>query len=128
MPVSDPIGDLLTRMRNAQHTRQDVCRCPWSRHKEEICQLLKSKGFLSAVTVSGEGKEKEIVIEFSADYPRLTLTRVSKPGRRVYAGSDELKSVLRGFGLSVVTTSEGLMTGDEARKKKMGGEVLCTVS
>jgi len=128
MPVSDPIADLLTRIRNAQHARNAGCRCPWSRHKEELSTVLKKEGFLSEVSVEGEGKEKEIILTFSADHPKLTLDRVSKPGRRVFSGKDDLKPVLSGFGVAVLTTSQGLMTDKEARKKKIGGEVLCTVS
>ena len=128
MPVTDPIADLLTRIRNAQHARNAGCSCPWSRHKEEVCRLLEKEGYLSEVTVEGEGKDKTISLTFSSDHPTLTLNRVSKPGRRVFAGKGELKPVLRGFGLAVVTTSQGVMTDTEAREKKIGGEVLCTVS
>ena len=128
MPVTDPIADLLTRIRNAQHVRHEHCSCPWSRHKEEICNLLKKQGYLSEVQVEGEGKEKTITVHFSTDHPKLTLKRVSKPGRRVFAGRNDLKPVLSGFGIAIVTTSQGLMTDIEARKKKIGGEVLCTIS
>ena len=90
--------------------------------------MLKKEGYLSNVSVTGEGKEKEIVITFSKDHKKLTLERVSKPGRRMYVGNQELRPVLQGFGLAVVTTSQGVMTDKEAREKKIGGEVLCTVS
>lgn len=128
MPVTDPIADLLTRVRNAQHARNTSCRCSWSRHKEEICTLLHREGYLSEVKIEGEGTEKEIVLLFTEERPPLTLRRVSKPGRRVYMGKKELKPVLRGMGLAIVTTSQGLMTDREARSKGVGGEVLCTVS
>lgn len=128
MPVTDPIADLLTRIRNAQHARQNGCTCPWSRHKEELCAVLKKGGWLSDVNVTGEGKDKVITLTFSEEHPKLSLDRVSKPGRRVYTGKSDMKPVLRGFGMAVVSTSQGVMTDDEARKKGVGGEVLCTVS
>ena len=128
MPVTDPIADLLTRVRNAQHARNTGCHCPWSRHKEELCTLLKAEGYLSLVEIEGEGKEKTIMITFASDRPPLMLRRVSKPGRRVYMGKKELRPVLRGMGMAIVTTSQGLMTDREAREKGVGGEVLCTVS
>ena len=127
-PVTDPIADLLTRVRNAQHARNTGCRCPWSRHKEEMCTLLHREGYFSEVRVEGEGKEKEIILRFSEERPPLILRRVSKPGRRVYMGKKELKPVLRGMGLAIVTTSQGLLTDKEAREKGIGGEVLCTIS
>ena len=128
MPVSDPIADLLTRMRNAQHSRSDTCVCPWSKHKEEICNVLKREKYLEDVQVDGEGKDKKITVTFSADRPKLKLDRVSKPGRRIYSGKGDLKPVLSGFGIAIVTTSQGLMTDKEARKKGVGGEILCTLS
>jgi small subunit ribosomal protein S8 len=128
MPVNDPIGDLLTRIRNAQHVRNAECRCPWSRHKQEICEVLRKEGMLRDIEVVGEGKDKEIIMRFSDDRPKLSLKRVSKPGRRVYLGKGDLKPVLQGYGVAVVTTSQGVMTDKEAREKKIGGEVLCTVS
>lgn len=128
MPSTDPIADLLTRMRNAQAVRRESCACPWSRHKEELCNLLKEVGFIGGVSVAGEGKEKMITVTFAPMRQNLTLTRVSKPGRRVYLGKEELKPHLRGYGLSVLSTSKGLMTDKQAKKEGVGGEVLCTVS
>jgi len=127
MPVSDPIADLLTRVRNAQHSRALICSCPWSRHKEEMMQLLKKEGYFSDVVIAGEGKEKTITLHFAAERPPLILKRVSKPGRRIYMGKKELKPIMSGMGLSIVTTSQGLMTDREARAKGVGGEVLCTI-
>jgi small subunit ribosomal protein S8 len=126
--ISDPIGDLVTRLRNAQHVRRTTCRAPWSKIKLELCELLKKEGWIADVQVVGDAPKQELEITFSEDHPELTLKRVSTPGRRVYTGYDTLKSVLQGYGLAVLTTSEGLMTDKEARKRKMGGEVLCTVS
>jgi len=126
--VTDPIGDLLTRMRNAQHVRHSSCRAPYSRIKLQLCELLTKQGWIQGVEVVGEDPKKEIEVTFSVEKPALTITRVSKPGRRVYSGADELKPVLNGFGIAVLTTSQGLLTDTEARQKKVGGEVLCLIS
>ena len=125
--VNDPIGDLLTRMRNAQGARRKTCMAPWSRLKQELCELLKREGWLADVKVVGEMPKQEIEVSF-VEGKTLELTRISKPGRRMYAGSDELKPILRGYGIAVLTTSKGLMTDVDARKQKIGGEVLCTIA
>jgi small subunit ribosomal protein S8 len=127
-PVTDPIGDLLTRIRNAQTTGAASCRVPWSRLKQELSELLVREGWLLGVTVEGEDCKRELLITFRTDREPLSLTRVSKPGRRIYRSVGELKPVERGFGIAILTTSGGLITDKEARKKKIGGEVLCTVS
>lgn len=128
MPLlSDPIGDLLTRMRNAQHARKTTCMAPWSKIKLQLCELLKKEGWISNVEVLGEAPMQQIEVTFIPE-KLLTVTRVSKPGRRVYAGKDELRPVLQGFGMAVLTTSQGLMTDRDARAKNIGGEILCTIS
>lgn len=127
MTFTDPIGDLLTRMRNAQAARNASCRAPHSRLKQELCELLKREGWIEDVRVHGEAPKQEIEVVFKPG-TALEVRRASKPGRRVYAKAAELKPVLRGFGVSILTTSHGLMTDAEARKKKVGGEVLCTIS
>jgi small subunit ribosomal protein S8 len=125
--VNDPIGDFLTRMRNAQGARRNFCRAPWSRMKENLAELLKREGLLESYSVIGEEPKQDIEVKFVAGRT-LELKRVSKPGRRVYSGAAEIKPVLRGYGIAILTTSQGLMTDSEARKKKVGGEVLCTIS
>lgn len=125
--ATDPIGDLLTRMRNAQSARRGSCTAPWSRLKQELCELLKKEGWIADVTITGEAPKQEITVTFAPD-KSLMLKRMSKPGRRLYAKSIALKPVLRGYGFAVLTTSEGLLTDREARKRKIGGEVLCTVA
>jgi small subunit ribosomal protein S8 len=125
--VNDPIGDLLTRMRNAQGARKSACSAPWSRIKEQLCEVLKREGWIAGMHVSGEMPFKELRVTFIPGKV-LTLKRISKPGRRVYAGSKELRPVLRGYGMAVLTTSKGLLTGEQAIEQKVGGEVLCTVS
>lgn len=125
--VTDPIGDFLTRMRNAQSARRGACAAPWSRMKEELATVLKAEGLLEDVQVTGEKPMQQLEVTFVAD-KTLVLERISKPGRRVYVKADELRPVLRGHGISVLTTSAGLMTDKQARAKRMGGELLCTVS
>lgn len=127
-PVSDPIGDLLTRIRNAQAVRRPSCTVPHSRLRMELLELLTKEGWIAKAEVEGEGIEKMIVVTFSPEKPRLTLERISKPGRRVYSPSNELRPILHGFGAAILTTSQGLMTDAEARKRKIGGEVLCTIA
>ena len=126
--VNDPIGDLVTRMRNAQHARRPTCRAPWSKIKQELLELMKSEGWIADVQIVGEAPKQDIEVSFSTDKPHLELKRVSKPGRRSYTGSAELKPVLQGYGVAILTTSQGLLTGKEAKKRKVGGEILCTVS
>ena len=91
-------------------------------------RLLKSEGWIAEVTVEGEIPKKEIVVTFAPDKMELTLERISKPGRRVYKGSQDLKPIIRGFGTAILTTSQGLLTDKEAKKRKVGGEILCTIS
>ncbi len=126
--VTDPIGDLLTRMRNAQHARRKTCRAPHSKIKLELCELLKREGWIADVAVVGDEPKQDIEVTFSQEKPVLTIRRVSTPGRRQYAGSKEIKKVEHGYGVAVITTSHGLLTDKEARKKNVGGEVLCTIS
>lgn len=125
--VTDPIGDLLTRMRNAQHARKGSCTAPWSRIKQELCEVLKREKWIEDVKVNDlDGVKKEIEVVFGDKI--LELKRVSKPGRRMYSRSTDLVPVLRGYGMAIITTSSGLMTDKEAREKKVGGEILCTVA
>lgn len=126
-PVTDPIGDLLTRIRNSQAAGRAQCSAPWSTMKLKICELLVREQWLQSVTVEGQDPRKELLITFIPGRV-LNLARVSKPGRRVYRSIKGFKPVERGYGLAILTTSEGILTDSEARKKKLGGEVLCTIS
>lgn len=129
MPIlSDPIGDLLTRIRNAQKARRLSCSAPWSRIKQQLAELLKNEGLITDFKIHGDAPIQDIEIVFATEKPALTLKRISKPGRRVYSGSKELKPVLRGYGIAILTTSEGLLTDKQARQRHIGGEVLCTIS
>lgn len=125
--VTDPIGDLLTRMRNAQAARRLSCQVPWSLLKQKLCELLVREGWLQEVRMNGEDPKREIEVIFVPG-KILVLKRVSRPGRRWYAKVAEMRPILRGFGIAVLSTNQGVMTDKEARKKKVGGEVLCTIS
>ena len=126
--VTAPIGDLLTRMRNAQKAGKASTTAPHSKLKLQLLELLKKEGWISTVEVLGEAPKLTLEVTFNPEKSSLTLTRASKPGRRTYAGVADLKPVLRGFGMAVLTTSQGLLSDSEARQKKVGGEVLCTIS
>lgn len=126
--VTDPIGDLLTRMRNAQKAGKKSCTAPHSKLKLQLLELLKKEGWIAGVETLGEAPKLSLEVTFNPEKSSLTLTRASKPGRRSYAGVADIKPVLRGFGMAVLTTSHGLLTDSEARQKKVGGEVLCTIS
>lgn len=128
MSFTDPIGDLLTRIRNAQHGRHTDCRAPWSKIKQGICDLLQKHGFVAESRVEGEGKEKEVVVVFKSDRAPLILGRVSRPGGRKYVGYTEIRHLLHGNALAIVSTSHGLLTQHEAKEQKVGGEILCTIS
>lgn len=127
MPLlSDPIGDLVTRMRNAQHARRSDCRAPWSKIKEQLLELLKKEGYIQDVRIEGDAPKQELVLTFVPG-KELTLKRMSTPARRIYMGTSELHPVMQGLGLAVLTTSQGLLTDKEAKAKHIGGEVLCTI-
>ena len=126
--VTDPIGDLLTRMRNAQMARKSATKAPWSRMKEQLLTLFKKEGWIADVKVVGDEPKKQLHIDFLPEKDHLELKRISKPGRRVYTAASDLKPVLQGYGTAVLTTSQGLMTDTDARSKKIGGEVLCTIA
>jgi small subunit ribosomal protein S8 len=128
MTFTDPIGDFLTRMRNAQHGRHTQCRAPWSRIKQEIADILKREGYVEAAVVEGEGTKKEIVVTFKSNRPALELRRISKPGSRQYVATSEIRGLLHGSAMALVSTSNGILTDAEARAKNVGGEMLCTIS
>lgn len=130
--VTDPIADMLTRIRNgirARHPRVDM---PASNLKIGIAAILKEEGFIGGYKSSEEGKKRvlRVTLRYGAGGESVisTIERVSKPGRRVYAGAGEIQRVMGGMGISILTTPKGLMTGKKARKAGLGGEVLCNVS
>lgn len=129
--MTDPIADMLTRMRNAikaKHSRVDI---PASKLKLEIARILKEEGYVNNFVVKGEGTKKVIRIFLRYDTKGTSsityLSRVSRPGRRVYMGSGEIPKVLGGYGINIVSTSRGVMSGKTARRENVGGEVLAEV-
>lgn len=125
--TTDPIADMLTRIRNAAGARQSSTRIPYSKIKEAIAAILKANGFISDFSIDGEGF-KAIVVELGGENSKLTdLSRISKPGRRVYTAASDIPTVLNGRGIVIISTPNGLMTGRDARKQGLGGELICRV-
>jgi small subunit ribosomal protein S8 len=125
---NDSIADLLTRIRNAGTARHSLVVMPYSKMKEKVAQILKENGFVTDVKVTANGNFKSLEISLSPDPEAITsLQRVSKPGRRVYTSSSDIPLVLGGRGMVIVSTSSGVMTGRDARKKGLGGELICKV-
>ena len=129
--MTDPIADMLTRIRNAiaaGHTRVDI---PGSKLKMEVARILKEEGYINNYTVKGEGIKYHIRVFLRYDAKGVSsithLSRVSRPGRRVYVGSGEIPKVLGGYGINIVSTSKGLMSGKQARAQHVGGEILAEV-
>lgn len=131
MSMTDPIADMLTRIRNGQKARKVSVSMPASSAKEAVAAVLKDEGYITSFDTSGEGAEKSLSVElkyFEGAPVIETVKRVSKPGLRVYRGKEELPKVLGGLGIAIVSTSAGVMSDRQAREKGVGGEVLCVVS
>lgn len=127
---TDPIADMLTRIRNAIAVRKNEVKMPHSKVKESVANLLKTSGFVDGVAVSDLTVGKELTITINAENTNARITeivRLSKPGRREYAGSDKIPTVKRGRGLVIVSTSKGLLSGTDAKKQGVGGELICKV-
>jgi small subunit ribosomal protein S8 len=132
MAANDTISDMLTRIRNACSVRHPTTKVPTTKMTRSIAQVLKEEGFIEDFEEAGEGVEKHLIISLKyKDKNRQpiinTLQRVSKPGLRVYSNCKDLPRVLGGIGIAIISTSRGIMTDREARKQKVGGEVLCYV-
>lgn len=129
MATSDPIADMLTRIRNAQAARHPKVDIPASKLKMEIARILKDEGFIMNFKMADDGAKKSIRIYLKymgGNVPVISrIERVSRPGCRVYVGSKEVPKVLGGLGINILTTPRGVMTGLSARKERVGGEVLC---
>ena len=129
MSMTDPIADLLTRMRNALLAKHDRLDVPHSKLKRNLCSVLKNEGFIEDFEVVEEAPQNSlrIYLRYSPEgVPAARrLKRVSKPGRRVYRGADDIKPVLNGLGVAIVSTSKGLVTDQQAREQRIGGEILC---
>ena len=129
--LTDPIADMLTRIRNANAALHDSCEMPASSLKTRLATLLEDEGYISGHSVSegDAGKVLRVELKYDDDRRRVItgLSRVSRPGRRVYADKDSIPRTLGGMGVTVVSTSQGLVSGHEARRRGIGGEVLCKV-
>ena len=132
MNMTDPIADMLTRIRNGYQAHMNsVDVAPYSKVKAEIARILKAEGYIENYSTEGEGIEKKIVVtlKYGANNDKVVtgIKRISKPGLRVYAKGNNVPRVLNGLGIAIISTSEGMMTDKEARKKHVGGEVIAYV-
>jgi len=133
MKTTDPIADLLTRIRNAHIAKHDRTRVPASKVKLALCRVLEKSGYIKGFRVhdasTTPSDEIEVLLKYDgAGVPAITkIQRVSKPGRRVYSSAAELKPVLNGIGTAIISTPEGMLSDEEARERRVGGEVLCEI-
>ena len=131
MSMTDPIADMLTRIRNGQKARKVSVSMPSSTAKVAVASVLKDEGYITGYSTEAEGVKNELSIElkyFEGTPVIETVQRVSKPGLRIYRGTEELPKVLGGLGIAIISTSAGVMSDRQARKQGIGGEVLCVVS
>ncbi len=129
--MTDPISDMLTRIRNGQGARKTAVTMPASKAKEAIARVLEDEGYILSWSTDGEGAEKSLTIElkyFEGEPVIERIQRASRPGLRIFKGKDDLPKVLGGLGVAIVSTSAGVMSDREARNKGIGGEVICIVS
>lgn len=131
MAMSDPLGDMLTRIRNGQHARKEIVNCPWARLREAVCKVLSEEGYIAGYEVveyPGNKKDLVITLRYNEDGGVIReLHRVSKPGRRIYSGAKDMPRYYNGLGVHVISTPKGVMTDHTARAENVGGEVLCQV-
>ena len=131
MSMTDPIADMLTRIRNGQKARKVSVSMPASSAKIAVAEVLQDEGYVTGFSTDGEGAAKSLTVElkyFEGTPVIESIQRASKPGMRLYRGKDELPKVLGGLGVAIVSTSAGVMSDRKAREKGIGGEVLCIVS
>lgn len=128
---TDPIADFLSRIRNALHARKDRVEIPWSRLKESITKVLQEEGFFGEYELVEEGQKAKLRLRLKYDakgQPIVKgLERISRPGRRVYVGANEIPLIQNGLGVNVLSTSRGILVDRQARKMHAGGEILCSV-
>lgn len=127
MVSTDPIADMLTRIRNAIAVHKTELELPHSNVKESVAHILKSRGYITSVSVKKDDFRKSMIIGLPEHVTISEINRVSKPGRRVYAKVKEIPQIKQGRGIVIMSTSQGVMAGDEAKAKKLGGEILCEV-
>ena len=131
MSMTDPISDMLTRIRNGQKARKVSVVMPASKAKEAVARVLQDEGYITGFQTSGEGAESSLEVElkyFDGAPVIEKIQRASRPGLRIYRGKDEIPRVLGGLGVAIVSTSAGVMSDRQAREKGIGGEVICVVS
>ena len=131
MHVTDPVADMLTRIRNANSAKHETVDIPASKVKKAIAEILNEEGYIKGYQVIDDGKQGiiKVTLKYGANKEKVLsgLKRISKPGLRVYASRDELPRVLKGLGIAIISTSQGIMTDKKARAKNIGGEVLAVV-
>ena len=130
MSMSDPIADMLTRIRNGLRARKVSVEMPTSKSKTAIASVLKEEGYITGFSVHGEGAKKtlEVQLKYFQGEPVIEeLERISKPSRRVYVNTDDMISVRNGLGVALISTSKGVLTDKAAREQRVGGEIICTV-
>lgn len=131
MTMSDPLGDMLTRIRNGQMANKSVIECPFSKLRENVCKVLADEGFIRAYKIeANDNNKKSLQIELKYSEGRgviRQIDRVSKPGRRSYRGAKDLPRFYNGLGILIVSTPKGVMADHKARDENVGGEVLCQV-
>ena len=131
MTMTDPISDMLTRIRNGQKARKLSVSMPASKAKEAVASVLQEEGYITGYSVGGEGATKELSVELKYFEGAPVIERIqrsSRPGLRIYRGKEKLPKVLGGLGVAIVSTSAGVMSDRQAREKGIGGEVICIVS
>ena len=131
MPTTDPIADLLTRLRNGAQARKQYVECPWSKIKESIVKVLVDEGFVQEYSVVENGAKKDLRVWLRYDDKNAPviegLKRVSRPSLRVYVGAQSIPPVRRGMGVNIISTADGVMVDREARRRNVGGELLCSI-
>ncbi|MBI4235661.1 30S ribosomal protein S8 [Candidatus Peregrinibacteria bacterium] len=124
---TDPIADLLTRIRNGQKAHHERVTVPHSTIKENILKVLQNKGFIENYETAKEGNFNVLQIALKEDRSNINFRRISKPGQRIYTKTTDLKTVKSGLGITILSTSKGIMSNMEAKKQKLGGEVICEI-
>lgn len=124
---TDPIADLLTRIRNASRARHEYVMVPASRLKEDILEILSKEGFVDKIRHVQDQKIPQLKVYLNPEFQNIELTRKSSPGRRLYISHAQIRPVRNGYGIGIYSTSQGLMTDDEAKKAGIGGEYICEV-
>jgi len=128
--MTDPIADMLTRIRNASSSKRATVLIPFSKVKRSVLEIIRKEGYIGDITEESEGIKKNLraVLKYEGKMPAIrSIQRESKPGRRVYRKADGIPIVLNGFGFAILSTPKGMMSGKDAKKAKLGGELICTI-